>query len=230
MRIKTNRALLGAALSLALAPAAASATTTVSVRIEGAKKTLLPASTVAPPTAAVRRGGHSCPGDTGMGAFDRAVHGHWSGSYFSGLGFQPSTILGDVTDFTRTKSYFELFVNNVSASVGLCGLVPKRGQQILLAEVPATGTEVPLGLRLARTAKAGRPIAIEVVSYNVKGNAKPLAGTSLSVIARRNSHASGSLTSQGAHYGLTLSHPGTYTVAVSKRGYIRDEATIVVRS
>ena len=53
MRTKTNRALLGAALTLALAPVAASAATTVSVRIEGAKKTLLPATSR---SAAVRPG------------------------------------------------------------------------------------------------------------------------------------------------------------------------------
>lgn len=225
MKIQTNCALLGAALTLALAPGA-SAATGVTVRVEGAKRTLLPATATGTRGPAVVRGGHRCPGSSAMGALDRATHGRWSGTYFAGLGFEPMKILGETATFARTKSYFEFFVNHVAASVGLCSQRLHRGQEILLAAVPATGTEYPLGLRAAKTARVGHAVRLSVVAYNARGNARRLAGPTITV--SRRGGGSGATVSSSAR-SVTFSRPGTYVVRAGAKGYIRDEVTIKVR-
>ena len=156
MRTKTNRALLMAALTLALTPAAAVATT-VTVRIEGAHKTLLQSTTVKLRGGKVTKSGGSCSADSAAGALDAATHHRWTGSFDAKFGdFSVTGILGESHPFT-SNSFWEVLVNNVASGAGICGTKVHRGSQILFAAVPDSGTAYPLVLRgPARRASARR--------------------------------------------------------------------------
>lgn len=71
MQHRIQRALLGATLALVLTPAAAAAATTVTVRVEGASRTLLaPTKVSVPSSGSITKGGApagSCPAHSAAG-------------------------------------------------------------------------------------------------------------------------------------------------------------------
>jgi hypothetical protein len=220
-------ALVAASLALAVGSEAVASSTSpkVSIRIEGKTKTLLPATTVGTPTGQVTKDGHSCSAQSGAGVFNKATKGNWSGKWFTGLGFEPIKILGETDDFTTTKSYWELFVNNVAASTGLCGMTPLHsGEKILIAAVPATGTLYPIGLSAPLSATAGHSFTVKVVAYNAKGKASALVGATVKAGSERaTSNAAGVVK-------LTDAHAGRLAVKALKKGYIRDSVTVSVKA
>ena len=221
MHYKNVLALGGALVVLAATASTAVAASTVTVRIEGKNKTLLAATPVTARTGAVKIGGHSCPAASGAGAVSRAVHGAWSGKWYS-FGFEAFKILGETDNFSTTHSYWELFVDNVASQSGICDVKLHRGEQILFAAVPATGTEYPLGIKAPGTAKVGHTFNVTVVAYDAKGTAKPLAGATVSVAGH-----SGNTNSHGT-VPLTPSHAGTFTLTATSKGYIRAETQVRV--
>lgn len=245
---RRNKYLAGAALALAAAPAAVAAIATapaavatvaaapaaagtpqVSVRVEGGRRTLLPATVVRAPSAAVVKGGHSCPGASGMGAFNKAVKGRWAGTWSTSLqDFDVMTILGDSEIYSKTKTYWALFVNNVTSSVGICGVKLHPGEKILFAAVGATESPGdPISVTAPARGRTHRSIPLHIVYYDGKGKTHRLRGVTVSVAGR--SHGPTSLSvDHNANYGLTASTPGRYKVTVSKTGYVRDETTITV--
>ncbi len=209
-------ALCGAALAV-VAPSAfaAKSAPTVTVRVEGLKKTLLAPKAVSTTGAAVTKGGHSCTGSSGAGALNRATHGHWSGKWFSGLGFEAYTILGETDQYTTTKSYWELFVNNIASSVGMCGVALHKGDQLMFAAVPDTPTEYPLRDSAPKTVKVGDTLKVKVVSFTPAGKAKPQAGATVKI---------GSTTVKTNKHGVARFKPtksGKLTVQASEKGWIR---------
>lgn len=219
-------ALLASAVTLSLAPAALAggSPVRVSIRVEGKARTLLAATLAAGSRAAVRKDGHSCPGNTVAGAFNRAVRGDWSATWFSGLGFDVNRILGETADYTKTKRYFELFVNNKAASVGICSLKLVRGEKVLVASVPDTGTVYPLGLHVASTATAGGNLKVTVLAYDAKGRARPRPGATVLVGHRR------ARTNSAGIATVKVGGAGRYVVRAFAPGYIRDEAPLKVVS
>jgi hypothetical protein len=203
---------------LALSSVALARQAPATIRIEGLNRTLLGATAVSTNGAAVRKGGHSCPGTSGAGALNRATRGHWSGKWFSGLGFEVFTVLGETDKFTTTNSYWELFVNNVAASVGMCGVHLRHGEQLLFAAVPANGIEYPLVLTAPRSALVGHPFTVRVTWINAKGKPKPLAGASVG----------GKHTNSHGIVHISPTHAGTLVLRTTKRGYIRTEAIVHV--
>jgi hypothetical protein len=218
MHCKKIAALAGALLIAGLATASAAAKPTVTVRIEGKNKTLLPATAVTPPGAGrVSLAGRSCPAATGAGALALATHSRVSGKW-SSLGLEVEKIFGESDDFTKTSSWWELFVNNVAATTGICDVKLHPGEQILFAAVPDKGTAYPLELRAPRQAKAGDPFTVTVRAFDAKGKAKALAGAKVD----------GQTTNAHGTARITLAHAGTVTLTATSKGHVRAEAQVHV--
>jgi hypothetical protein len=204
--------------ALAVAGAATASATTVSVRVEGKNKTLLPATRVKSGSGVVTLAGHTCPAASGAGAVARAVHGAWSGKWFSGLMFEAIKILGETDNFTTTNSYWEIFVDNVASNTGICGVKLHRGEQILLAAVPATGTMFPLEVIAPSHVTKGQSFTVTVKAFDKHGKAKPLAGAKVG----------GATTGRHGTATITLTHTGKPVLTATRKGFIRAEARVRV--
>jgi hypothetical protein len=226
MVAKKTLALSGAlpAIVLALAGPALAKQAPATIRIEGRTRTLLTTTVVHTHAGSITKGGAppgACPAASAQGALDAATRGHWSGKWFGSLNsYEIFTILGDLE--SGTHYFWEILVNNVPASVGACGVTPHPGEQLLFAAVPASGTADPIKLTAPRTATTGRPFDVKVVSYDGHGKSKPLGGATVKLGSERVSTNSAGV----AH--LTAAHRGTFTVAATKAGHIRDEASVRV--
>jgi hypothetical protein len=209
------------------APAFADAQTKASFRVEGASKTLLPAKTVTVPTAgSITKGGTpkgTCPADSAAGAFNVATGGNWSGSYSSGLGIEVTKILGEAGIYSKGH-YWEFFVDNRAASVGICDQKVKSGDQLLFANVPAKGAaEFPIVISAPAKATAGTAFTVKASYYPTKSKtAKPLAGVSFKGV-KGTTNAEGVAT-------VTASQAGKLSLVGSKTGEIRSAAATVVVS
>lgn len=228
---------LAAGLSFTGTALAAGAAAPVTVRVEGATRTLLQAKSVtAPTTGSITKGktpAGTCPADSAAGALAVATHGRWNGTYYKGLGIDVTTILGTTPKYDNGKgSYWEFFLNNRAASKGVCDTSLKRGDSLLFAQVPAKGKpERPIVLTAPKTVTAGRSFNVKAFVYTGKGSAtKPVVGA----------HAA--LSSGGSHLKLTSSRStrkgelrltltgassGTATLVVSAKGEILSAATTI---
>jgi hypothetical protein len=225
MSVRNTFALAGASLALVTAPTAVAAAagtassaagTSVSVRVEGVTHALLPPTTVHTHSGSITTGGApagTCPAANAAGALDVATHHRWAGKYSSGLGIEVTQILGETDKYSPHGHYWEILVNNKSASTGICDLTLHAGEQILFAAVPATGTVYPLALSGPSQVTAGKAFTVRVSAYNAKGVAKPVAGV----------HVSGASHASNAHGLVTVTEPhsGTARFTASGTGYIR---------
>jgi hypothetical protein len=225
--MKTRRFLaLGAAtavLGLAIAASAVAAGTGVSVRVEGVKHTLLPATVVHGESGSITKGGTpagSCPGSSGAGDLDAATHHNWGGTYSSGLGIDINTVLGETHTFSPTGFYWAIWVNNRFASKGVCDLKLHAGDQLLLAPYPGKGTIFPIVLSAPGHAAAGHPFKVKATYFaGTKGAAKPLSGVSIK---------GGGATNKQGIATVTASRAGKLKLVASRKGYVRAEATVAV--
>jgi hypothetical protein len=192
----------------------------VTVRVEGVKKTLLLPTVAQTHSGSITRFGApkgGCSAESGQGALDVATHHRWAGKWSTEFGpeYEITSILGETHSFT-SKDYWEIFVNNVAASVGACELHLHAGEQLLFAAVPATGTAYPLAIEGAPTsATTGKTFNVKVVYFNGKGIAKPLSGATVSVAGH-----SGKTNHQGI-VPLTPTHAGTFVLQAQHAGYVR---------
>jgi Domain of unknown function (DUF4430) len=227
MKQKTLLA-VGAAGALAvLAPvgpavAKSSNGTTVTVRIEGLNKELLAAKSVKVPTSgSYTKGGTpsgKCPADSAVGALNVATHGKWGGTYSSSQEqTEITSILGESHPFT-SNDYWDFVVNNKAASVGACDFKPHRGNQILFAAVSDSAANAfPVATKAPATATVGKAFKVDVVYYNAKGKAKPLAGATVD----------GKKTNASGVVKLTAHKAGKLVLKSTKKGYIRAAAVTV---
>jgi Domain of unknown function (DUF4430) len=221
MKRSRSLALGGLTAALVLTPAVAlAAAPTVSVRIEGASRTLLPATNVRGHTGSITKGGApagACPATTAAGALDVATHHKWNGSYGT-YGLSVTSILGESHPFTSSE-YWSIFVNGRYASAGICGLKLRSGEQILFAAVPDKGTEYPIVLSAPAHATTGHGFTVKATYFGAKGGAKPLAGVAVKGAGTTN--AKGITT-------VTATKKGKLSLIASRAGYIRDEVTVAV--
>lgn len=220
-------ALCGATLAVLIAPSAALAAggPKVTVRIEGRTHTLLAPTTAQTHTGFVRKGGApagACPATSAAGALDVASHHHWSGKFDSGIGdYFITTILGDTE--SGTHSFWGIWVDNRFATTGACGIKLRRGDRVLFAVAPATGTVYPTALSAPRHATAGHAFIVKVVYFNARGKAEPLKG------ARIAGQGVGSaVTNKHGTATITGDRAGALVLGASEPGYIR-AATVRVR-
>ncbi|MDQ6820210.1 MAG: hypothetical protein M3076_07715 [Actinomycetota bacterium] len=216
-------ALCGAILAVssfgtAVALAAPGTATTVTVRVEGRTHSLLgPRSVQLPASGWITKGGApsgKCPAASAQGALDAATRGNWSGKWFGSLSsYEIFTILRDHE--SGKHSFWEIFVNNVAASAGACGITPKPSDQLLFAVVPIKPTEYPTAIHGPSNALVGAPFKVHVVYFNAAGKAKPLAkahvtGGGFNLVTNR--------------YGSVTINPknaGTLVLRTSPAGYVR---------
>ncbi|MGO9754361.1 MAG: DUF4430 domain-containing protein [Solirubrobacteraceae bacterium] len=230
--IASSAAVLTCSLAAVAAPAAVASASLpkVTVRIEGKTKTLLAATSVQTRSGSITRGGAPtgvCLASSAQGALNVATRGNWSGSWSASYDeYFVTKILGETE--SGAKDYWEIFVDNVAASAGACEIKLHSGEQLLFAAVPSTGPALlPLALKLLRRPAAGQPFGVEVLYYNARGKAHPLAGarvTADAISAEPISHPQISVktNSQGV---ATLTEPsGLIQLGASKKGYIRAAA------
>ncbi len=218
-------ALGGAALaaSLVVAPGAATASkpaAPATIRIEGKAKTLLATTKAVGEAGSITKGGApkgACPGDTAQGALDVATHHRWSGKWSNSYNeYEIFTILGDTE--SGTKSFWEIFVNNVAATSGACEIKLRPGEQLLFAVVPSTGPfYYPSSLSAPTTANVDHAFTAKVVGYNAKGKAAPLAGA---VVDGKKTNAHGLVQ-------IVPNKKGTLKLQATRKGYIRSASAQV---
>jgi hypothetical protein len=224
MKISRFTALGGIAaiLALALIAPALGAKPGVTVRVEGVKRTLLPATVAHAESGSITKAGTPagiCPGSSGAGYFDSATHHRWNGSYSTGLGVEVTSVLGETHKFSAKGYYWGLWVNNKFASAGLCTLKLTPGDQLLVAPAPGSGTAYPIILSAPAHAKAGAPFSVKA-SYIKKGPATPLAGVKVT--------EGGTVTNKQGVATVTATRAGKVTLVATLKGYIRAEATVTV--
>jgi hypothetical protein len=186
-------AAVAAALSaLGAGSAAAAGPANVTVRVEGDAATLVPRTALTTTTAPVNKDGtHACTGTSAAGALQQATAGDWAGVWNDGFGtYSVDTVRGE-THLFGSGEFWSLFLNNVPASSGLCGLELQTADQLLLAPEPETGTQLnPLVLQgVPASAAPGQAFAVKVTrvvttfpppNFDPTTTTEPVAGATVS--------------------------------------------------
>ena len=225
-KILAGAVLAASAVSLAVAPAAVASGTLpkVSVRVEGAKKTLLRATTVQPKRGWITRSGApkgKCSAASAQGALGLATKGRWKGTWSKTYDeYFITGILGETE--SGTKRYWEVFVNDKAATTGTCQIAIRKGEKLLFAAVPATGTETPTGITGPKMATAGVPFTVTVVLYNAKGKPHALKGATVTGGAVK------ATTNAKGQARIETTHTGRIVLTASKKGEIRSETVVKV--
>lgn len=213
----------------------AAAGPTVTVRIEGAKRTLLAATVVHTTRGWLTRGGApkgACSAASAAGALQIATAGRWSGAWESKYGdYFLTRILGD-TEGGKT-SYWDLLVNNVAASTGACGVKLRNGDHLVFAAVPSSGAGDAIAVSALGTPTVNRPLQVKVIAYNAKGKPQPLGGAT--VTAAKLATAAGSqaapirarTNARGIATLSGITTPGGIVLGASKTGDVRAAAVDV---
>ncbi len=208
--------LIGAGPALAAGPA-------VSVRVEGLKRTLLPATVVHGETGSISKGGApkgTCPGSSGAGALDSATRHNWGGSYSSSVGgIDVTTILRETHKYSPKGYYWGVWVNNRYATAGVCDLRLRQGERLLFAPYPGKGSTYPIVISAPRHARKGSSFRIDAYYYTTKGVQKPLAGVSVT---------GGGVTNRRGIATVRASKSGKLKLTAARKGYIRAETTVAV--
>ncbi len=215
-----------AALALALSAPALGAGSSITVRVEGLKHTLLPATVAHAESGSVTKAGApkgACPGNAAIGYFDSATHHKWGGSYSSGLGVEVTNVLGETHKFSAKGYYWGLWVNDKFASAGLCDLKLKPGDQLLLAPAPGSGSVSPIILSAPATAKAGTPFTVKATYYKTLKH-----GTKLTTLKGAKVTDGASVTGADGTASVTAGKAGKVTIVATEKGFVRAEATVSV--
>lgn len=207
---------------LAVAPAAALAAK-VSVRIEGASKTLQAAKTIQTPSGSITKFGApagACPAASALGALNTATHGKWKGTFSTNYNeFFITSILGE-TPSSKT-GYWGVWLDNKYATTGACEIKLHAGDQVLYAVDSVKKHEHPLGIVAPAKAKAGKAFKLKIVSFSDKGKATPLAGAHV---------RGGGLNAVSDKHGIVPvadGAAGRLTFTATDKGFIRSAATTV---
>lgn len=209
---------------LSVPAGASAATSSVTVRVEGQSRTLVPqvaVKTTGSPVVKDGNAAHSCPGSSAAGALERATAGRWSGIWFAGLGYEVTTIRGEL--HSGSKDYWTLWVNNRPSSTGVCQTALHRGDRILFFVAPDKGQLFPLGIRAPRRVRVGHVATITVVRYDLKGHAKAVAGA----LVRRYGKVVGR-TDRHGHLRLHFRRRGLQRLDAIRHGYVRTAAVNVL--
>jgi hypothetical protein len=215
----TRRTLgLGSAILVLLSiPAGAlAAGTTVSVRVEGAKRTLLSTTVVHTHSGSITKDGApkgSCPATDAIGALQLATHGHWGGKNTSS-GIELLSIFGETYSFT-SPHFWGFWLNNKFANFGICAQTLKKGDHLLFAPAPDKGNVFPTAIRAPKTASSSHPFKIQVVYYNLAGKARPLAKAQVT----DGNHTA--ITTATGTVTVHAANAGTYRFTATEKGYVR---------
>jgi len=207
---------------IALTPAVAHAgPASVTVRVEGAARTLVESSPVTTSAAAVVKDGHDCPGTSAGGALDKATAGNWQASYSSDFNdFFITQIAGETPPGT---GYWSLWVNHKYAQAGACSSELQAGDDVLFLSdrcdvfvPPSTCSDqvFPLGLTAPATVLQGSSAQVTVVRYDADGKTAPVEGATVG----------GATTDAAGHATVSFPQAGSTTLKADKPGFARSEA------
>jgi hypothetical protein len=175
------------ALGLLAAPAALAAGPTVSVRVEGASRTLLKPSPVTLSGKSVPGNAECGPASAGA-ALDQAANGGWDrGSFVTEL-------LGEKHDYSHGDFWAEWIDRGAGYKYGggLCADQLRAGDEVLMLVDQApygegSQAEVPLNLKgLPKRVAPGRPVTLRVMGTVLSsfdpgaGDTVPIAGATVS--------------------------------------------------
>lgn len=228
---RSTRRLAACAALLALAlPANVSASQEVSVRVEGTAATLLPRTLIPAIGAAVVRDGNGCPGDSALAALDRATAGSWAGTWNAGFAdWEVTLIAGEMHSFAASE-YWGFFLNEASASLGVCGQKVQPGDRLLFAPAPSNfdpigvlalegvpakvAPRAPFTVTVKRTATGYPP-----PDYMPVVETTPLAGAKIALPG-----GGEATTSADGTATVTLDSPGPTSLHAVKQGDVRSAA------
>src|SRR5579871_1984897 len=202
----------------------------VTVRVEGPKATLQPATTVALSAGTIAKDGtaaDSCSSQSAAGALELATRGDWSGTWSSQYSAYFLTAIDGVSFPSTGATYWAFWINDAPASAGICGITPKPGDTILFFP-DCYGKTCPksagvLGIKAPATARVGHPITVTVTAYNDQSGApSPARGAT---VAGGGAHAK---TAADGTAQLTFTRAGHVTLRVSLPHAIRTEADVSV--
>src|SRR4051812_8101021 len=113
MKLRPIAGMVAGLLSLGLAAASAHAAgpADVTVRVEGAAKTLAggPVRTTTKPVVKDGNASHACTGTSAAGALETATGGDWTATWFDGLGYSVDSVKGESHTFA-TDEYWTLWI------------------------------------------------------------------------------------------------------------------------
>jgi len=226
MQLRRICALSGAVfvlLPVALAHAAAPAG--VTVRVEGATQTLLPATAVTTTTAPVVKDGKpedACPGTNAIGALELATGGNWSGTWFSGFGYSVEHILGESHAFL-SGAFWDFWLGHRESAQGVCEAEVQAGDELLFFPCPESAKEcATLAIEAPPGANVGEAVSVVVKRYNTSGVPSPQAGATLSYEGTQ------ATTNENGLATVTPARAGTLALAASAPEIVRAEASICI--
>jgi Bacterial Ig-like domain len=228
MKLRPIAGMVAGLLSLGLVAASAHAAgpADVTVRVEGAARTLAggPVRTTTKPVVKDGNASHACTGTSAAGALETATGGDWTATWFDGLGYSVDSVKGESHTFA-TDEYWTLWINDAASSVGLCDAELQQGDDVLI--FPQCGScrtgRGPLDLSIPSAVRAGRPFTVGVVEHTVTTDAsfnttygkRPSAGATVTV------GGTSYTTDAAGHATVTLARPEP--IQASKPGYVRTE-------
>lgn len=214
------------ALVLVPAASAEAAPADVTFRAEGLDQTLVPRTAVRTTTATINKSGvagQDCSGTSALGALNVATGGDWAGRFFTGLGYSVERIRAESHAFPD-PSFFELWINNRSSSVGACGAELQTADEVLFltarcdadASFNCTNAPVlPLGLTAPRRVQPGVPFQVQVVEFSAAGQRSPVAGAT---VVGGDTQVT---TDAAGLAAVTAGAPGERTLQATKAGRVR---------
>ena len=178
------RPLIAASLLVLIVPAAASAAPAgdVSIRVEGSTATLAGPAVVRTVDGAFTKAAAAGPPATCSstsigGALETLTAGGWNGTNGS-VGMSLETILGETHLFT-SDAYWNLYVNDAPASMGICTQELSPGDRVLVApsctgaDTPTCFSGDPLELAGPATAPPGARVTLHADEYTVTFGSAP---------------------------------------------------------
>jgi hypothetical protein len=226
-------AVLIGGLLLLPAAAAVAAPSNVTLRVEGADRTLVPRTALKTDARVVNKdgvAGHDCTGTSAAGALEIGTGGDWGGTWFSGLQYSVERIRGETHNFNPT--FYELRINNRTQQVGICGAELQEGDDVLLFVSQCDGfgpppdfaclnPVLPLGLSAPSTVAPGAPFNVSVVEYAGDGSPAPVAGATID-------GGDGPVTTNAAGVAVvTAASAGPRSLVASKPGRARSAAQAI---
>lgn len=217
-----SRGLLAAACTSALLAAPAGAAT-VTVRVEGADRTLVPTTAVTLPGPAVDKraeGGTTCASDTAASALEAATAGDWGGRNDPNFGQKVERIKG-VTHLIGGGGEYQgrfwtIYLNDAS-TFGICDIKPQAGDELLLYPKCDSATSEciagePLDLKGPLTARPGVPFDVTVTEVQTTFGGPP------DFAQQTSKGPAADATVAGGGASATTNADGRATLALSQRG------------
>jgi hypothetical protein len=223
----TLAALLTTAHAAAVTPSSA-----VTVRIEGPKQTLIPATPVVLGGGTIVKDGvatDSCSALSAAGALELATRGDWSGTWSASFAAYFLTTIDGLAFASTGAEYWAFWVNDAPASQGICGYDPKPGDSLLFFP-DCFGKSCPknagvLGAKAAAIAVVGRPFRVSVTAFDdAKGTPTPAVGATVS---------GGGVKAKTAANGvakLSFTRAGRFTLKVRAPHAVRTETGVCVET